>query len=1274
MTALVLKTLSSALADGDHIECVIRGTDVNHDGATPGMTMPSVSAQQSLIRRTYNKAGLDPLASRDQPQYFEAHGTGTPAGDSVEAEAIFRAFREGQEDIDSNKAPLYVGSIKTVLGHTEGSAGIAGVIKASLAVQHGRVPPNLSFNNLSHRVEPFYKRVRILQSAAQWPATHSQPRRASVNSFGIGGTNAHAILESYDQPSSPSGPPERGHIFTPFVFSAVSEKSLRDNLSAYETFLAVNPTTNIHDLAWTLRERRSTFAYRTSFLAGTVDDLRSKIREHLSGSSSPAVRARPTWERGATKVLGIFNGQGAQYARMGAELIEKSSSARKIVDQLESYLAELPEEDRPAWSLKAELQAGASESRVQEATMAQSLCTTVQILLVDLLRAAGVTFSAVVGHSSGETAAAYAAGWISARDAIYIAFYRGIHVLSSQSPNGDSIKGAMLAVGLPMASATELCESEAFSGRVIVAASNSPSSVTVSGDEDAILELKQLLDEGNIFNRRLFVDRAYHSRHMLPCFDGYVSSLHRCHIKGQRPAGAKCTWISSVHDQPVTSGQGLDGKYWAQNLTQPVLFSQALTTALSAGDFDFAIEVGPHPALKQPTIQTMQATLGRKIEYTGTLSRGTDAVEAMATSLGSLWSHLGATAVNLDSYERFMQGGDHRYQVVKGLPTYQWNHDNTYRHESRVSRQMRLRSQPAHPLLGDVCPDSAPHQMSWKNVLRESAIDWLSDHQVQGQVVFPAAGYICTALEALVSLSNGKEIRLVEMRDFVIHHAIPLDQDVEVLTSLVDIVALQTDHTRARFTYSAALGAEANELTLAVSADIDVFWGDMDPTLMPHRAPTPPHMVSVDPTRFYQVMDKLGLGFRGRFGSLASIQRKRTHSSCSVKIMRSEHPSDALIHPAELDSAFQSIFPAYGYPGNDRLSCLHLPQSCELIRVSPGLCRSMKSTTTLAPVDTIITHEGTEDNGFCGDITIFPEDVPYAAIQLQRLKVMPLRQTSTSDDRKIFFGTHWVSSKPQSCSVACDTMISQHERDVLKVLVRVSTFYLRRLDQTVPSDHPSRSDSQYSSYLRYARHITQLVDDGAHKWADKSWPSDTMEIVLEASKPFMGRADIRLMHLVGQEMPRALENKSDMLEVLRASNLLDQYYEDEFGLKQLSSWIGRAASDIVDRHSQMKILETGRPHEPQEKPIIDLTNAEKVLGLAVGRKASFELSARGSIPTLRLISPRHSPRTSMPCLLDMGIGWHSKCSTWRKTPFSKGTPKARTTWLSPSRCSMLRQI
>lgn len=995
--------------------------------------------------------------------------------------------------------------------------------------------------------------------------------------------NAHAILESYNSPLNPFTPSEKAQLFTPFVFSAASERSLRANLSAYAAFLAANTGINVHDLAWTLRQRRSSLTYRASFVANSVGDLRSAIDDYLNGSSSPVVRARPAWKRGTTKILGIFNGQGVQYARMGSELVEKSSVARKIIEQLESYLADLPDADRPTWSLKTELQADALRSRVQEATMSQSLCTVVQILLVDLLRIANITFSAVVGHSSGEIAAAYAAGWITARDAMYIAFYRGLHVSAARSPQGDGIRGAMLAVGLPMAQATALCELAAFSGRITVAASNSPTSVTISGDEDAVSELKELLDEQNTFSRRLFVDRAYHSSHMLPCYEGYINSLQRCRIEAHEPTANDCIWISSVYNRPVTSELGLDGEYWAQNLTKPVLFSQALETALLADEFDFALEIGPHPALKQPAIQTIQATWGVKIEYTGTLFRGTDAVRSMSTSLGNLWSYLGGTSVNLDGYERAMLGGKHHFQVIKGLPIYRWNHDAKYRHESRISRRMRLRSQPSHPLLGDICPDSYPHQMSWRNFLRESEIDWLGDHRVQGQSVFPAAGYICTALEALVSLSGGREIRLVELRDFCIHQAIVLDNDVEVLTSLVDITVLEPDHARASFTYSAALGAEANELTLAVSANIEIFWGDANPTLMVHREPYPPHMVEVDPDRFYQAMEKLGLGFRGSFASLASINRKKANSSCLVRIKPVEDPSELLVHPAELDSAIQSIFPAYGYPGTDRLSCLHLPQSCDLIRVSPALCRSIRSTTTLAPVDATITLYGTEDDGFCGDISVFPENVPYAAIQLQQLKLKPLRQISTSDDRKLFFETHWIGSSPDGRSAASDSVISRYHRDVLEVLIRLSTFYLRQLDQSMPSDHPSSLGAQHSSYLQYARRVTRLVESGEHKWAKKSWLNDTLEDIMEASKPFLDRSDVKLIHLVGQEMPRALNNECDMLDVLHASNLLDDYYQNEFGFSQLSSWIARAASEIAGRHPHMNILEIGQSNRSHSR-------------------------------------------------------------------------------------------
>ena len=603
VATVVLKTLSAALEDGDHIECIIRETALNQDGSTGGITMPSPSAQETLIRSTYAKAGLNLLAQSDRPQYFEAHGTGTPVGDPTEAEAIFNAFyrsHDGSLGL-SGSDPLYVGSIKTVLGHTEGTAGVAAILKASLALQHACIPPNLLFENLSDRVAPFYKDVEILQTAKQWPDALGGTRRASVNSFGFGGANTHAVLEHYDNKSSTCAPASKGKIdiFTPIVFSAFSEQSLRASLSAFMAFLDNgSPQMNLRDLAWTLQQRRSLFPYRVFFSASSLNDLRMQIAANLEQeNTNVGVKALPASKEGATKILGIFTGQGAQYARMGAELIEKSEFARNIIQKLESDLAQLA--DGPTWSLQAEILADDSLSRTNEAILSQPLCTAIQILLVDLLRLAGINFDAVVGHSSGEIAAAYAAGHLAARDAICIAYYRGMHVQKALSPNGTEIKGAMVAVGSSMTDIAELCEDEAFLGRIAFAASNSSSSVTVSGDDDAIVELQVILEDEGKFNRRLKVDKAYHSKHMLPCYEPYVKSLRRCNVKVQEPQHT-CTWFSSVYNRPVDSDMKLADTYWAENMTQPVLFAEALNSALAAGSYDLALEVGAHPALKGP--------------------------------------------------------------------------------------------------------------------------------------------------------------------------------------------------------------------------------------------------------------------------------------------------------------------------------------------------------------------------------------------------------------------------------------------------------------------------------------------------------------------------------------------------------------------------------------------------------------------------------------------------------------------------------------------------
>ncbi|KAK2776557.1 lovastatin nonaketide synthase [Colletotrichum kahawae] len=1149
VAAIVLKTLSAALADNDHIEGIIRETGLNQDGATAGLTMPSATAQRDLIKRTYAKARLDLTVPGDRPQYFEAHGTGTPAGDPVEAGAISSAFFPGGPDTaktTSVSSPLYVGSIKTVLGHTEGTAGVAAILKATLALQNATIPPNLLFNNLNPSVAPFYNNLEIVKTAQSWPqSVNSQPRRASVNSFGFGGANAHAILESYEPSAARSGIPGGAGPFTPFTFSAASEEALRANLAAYLQHLDIHSDINPHDLAYTLRDRRSVFPYRTAIPAASIADLRTKIQTRLDEKETPlGIKTLARLSAKSSKILGIFTGQGAQDPRMGATLIEQSPYARRIIQELETHLAQLPAEDQPTWSLEKELLADPSTSRLDEAAISQPLCTAVQIMLVDLLRSANVQFDAVVGHSSGEIAAVYAAGFLSARDAIYIAYYRDLH-------SGTSMEDAM-----------ELCEDADFDGRITVAASNSVSSVTISGDEDAIEELELILSDEKKFNRRLRVDQSYHSRHMAPCFDPYVDSLRRAGVKAQTPSSSRCTWYSSVLDgKPVELSADLSHIYWAQNMTRPVLFSQATTAAISANSdtvFDVALEIGPHPALKGPAGQNIQDALQQSIPYHGSLSRNQDAVESFSTCLGFLWSRLGGS-VSLQRCEIAMLSEDPQFRVLKGLPTYQWKHETQYWHESRRSRRICLRQEPFHPLLGDISPDSSPHIMRWKNILKPSEIPWLEGHQVQGQIVFPAAGYVSTAFEAARSLAGDQSIRLIELEDFYIRQGFPFesyDAGVEVHVELSRISKSQSDSITAFFTYSAALSGETAELSLVADGELKVFLGETSASLLPERKPTPPHLINVESTRLYNFMDSLEYNFSGPFRSLTGLRRKLGRACCVAKRATTPDSKLLLFHPVELDAAIQSH---------------------RQIRISPAVLACQEGQENVA-IDSTCNREDRSQPGagFSGNFDISFDGSPNVAVQLDQVKFKPVR-SAASDDRNVFYKTHFVPTIPDGDLAAEDIPVTQADTDLLWVLSRIAAFYLRRFDEDVPEDSPTRSESPSCHYLNYARHMTDLLKKGDHKYGRKEWLTDTVEDVVAEidSKGVADNSVVKIMRLVGETMPKVFRGETTMLEHFRTSGLLDEYYAHGFGTMQSSMWLSGIVKQLTDRRPHLNLLEIG---------------------------------------------------------------------------------------------------
>ena len=1180
IAAVVLKTLSAALEDGDHIECLIRETGVNQDGRTRGITMPSATAQTSLIRDTYAKAGLDTNRPSDRCQYFEAHGTGTPTGDPLEAEAVASAFFPDKSDFEASDHDLiYVGSIKTVIGHTEGTAGLAGVLKASLALQNSVIPPNMLFNQLNPSVQPFYGNLKILTKHQHWPAVpFGQPRRASVNSFGFGGTNAHAILESYElaesQTSQASAP-----CFAPFAFSASTDTSLKSQLKAYNEYLAKNPSVNLQDLGFTLNSRRPLFPTKVAFAARTVEALSIQIQRHLEsaqGSDGKEVGVRSSSSE-APAILGVFTGQGAQYAGMAADLILNSDFASKCIDKLENSLSELAPSDRPQWSLKNELLADASSSRVIEAALSQPLSTAIQILLVDILYEAGIRFKAVVGHSSGEIGAAYAAGFISAHDAIRIAYYRGLH--SHLATGKDGVKGAMIAVATSREDAQELCAMDEFEGRITIAAVNSAASVTLSGDEDAVAEAKIIFNDEKKKATILKVDKAYHSRHMALCSDAYIKSMQFCGIEVQDLTNEGCSWYSSVYNQEITSPfLQLKGPYWNENLVRPVMFSQALTTALEQNPFvEAVIEVGPHPTLKGPANMNIQDVLARDIPYTGLLNRGEDSITALTDSFGYLWTRLGERTVDLAGFAGLIEGRV-KGKLIKDLPSYQWDHDRVYWHESRISRAIRRRRDPVHELLGSKCPDSTAVHMSWRNLLRMKEVPWIRGHAIQDQTVFPAAGYIATAIEASWHLPASANAKLIEIQDFVIHQPLVFnDEDlgVETLFSFVNIRIDETGwEASAQFTYHSAPGPESDSLTLMASGRLYLFIGTPSIAELPARAPREPNMVEVETDRFYASLAELGYGYTGPFRALSCLERKLGKASGLLTNPKADHTTDPLmIHPAMLDGAIQAVILAYCYPNDGQLWSLHVPTSISRIRINPHLGALIAGQGVDLTFDSA-TIESSQA-GIVGNVYIFAPHHENALLQVEGMRAVPFTGATSKNDINVFSSMTWGPASLCGETTVGPYRASSEEYDLAYVLERVATFYLRFLDQTIAESHPARTTGAYVGYFNYATHVISQVSAGKHPYAKKEWMSDTLEHILSASKAFPESPDLKIMHIVGREMPQVIRGETTILEHLLPDALLDNYYSNALGFPQFTMWLSRMTAQLTHRYSHLNVLEIG---------------------------------------------------------------------------------------------------
>ncbi|KAI1260823.1 beta-ketoacyl synthase domain-containing protein [Xylariaceae sp. FL1019] len=1123
---VLLKTLSRALADGDEIEGVIRGVDCNADGKTSGITMPNSAAQANLIRQTYQNAGLDPTDFAGRCQYFEAHGTGTAAGDPREAAAIHAAFYEKPPSDENSKesrdlpAPtekLWVGSVKTVIGHTESSAGLAGILKVIACMKHGQITPNLHFKTLNPQVVPYYTNLRVPTAIVPWPdPPPGQPRRASVNSFGFGGANAHAIVELYDPkihlaiirstyPSSASRPealvPARQssdhstsddassatRFYLPLVISAASPKALPDVARSYLGYLDGN-TTDVHRLSWHLYSRRAALPYRVTMSVASQEEALETLHSLLSSNEPTLPGAHIIRDGAATKtirILGVFTGQGAQWPTMSLSLLQQNNVYRRTIRNLDAILKGCPHP--PSWTLEEQIMAAKGTSRVNEAAVSQPLCVAIQIALVNMMRSIGIDFHTVVGHSSGEIAAAYTAARLSARDAILIAYYRGM--VAHTAAGTDKQKGGMIAVGMSESEAAGLLDDPLFSGRVTLAANNSPNSITLSGDLDAINQMHKHLKKQHVFNRILVVEAGYHSYHMTGPAVAYAQVLRGSGVSSSSE-GNEVVWVSSVDGRPRTSQTDLDSGYWVDNILSTVRFREAVEYALTTTDgFDCAIEIGPHPALQGPVAQTATEMGTQNLLYLCPLNRSKDSSLSFSDFLGNMWSIFGSSKVDLNTYISQCRGQTVDRSRLIGLPPYPFDHSTVHWRESRLSRQYHFKTAAPHELLGVRSREDNAYELKWRNVLKRERLPWLEHHSFQGQALLPASGYCIMALDAARSILDGRPASIIEIRDMQILSGISIEKEsagVETLFSLSiapGAKKLQASKViDATFSlYSCPVDSEP-KMEKHVTGSLQVILGDPSVDALPSRHTQLSETMPADPEEFYQMMEGTGLAYTGPFRAIRSIRRRYRYCSATLSRVHPQECTSLDISPATLDACFQSAFLAYASPGDRSLWTSFLPTSIDRIRFSLAALNEStgRAKDDILAVDAEIVRRMYPDRATTSilavDISVFNEK-KEAEVQVEGLSVRALANNQPKDDAEFYLHTI-MDIDPTDEIVGVDSAALEGE-DVLlaESCSRIISFQLEQrrgeASETKASIDKMILDSKHAGYLESVQRAAQ---------------------------------------------------------------------------------------------------------------------------------------------------------------------------------------------------------
>ncbi|KAH7265345.1 uncharacterized protein BKA55DRAFT_636237 [Fusarium redolens] len=913
---VVMKRLSDAIRDNDTIRAVVRATRVNQDGHTTGITLPSKEAQVANINSVYESAGLD----ISQTGYVECHGTGTKAGDWRELKAISESLCTVR-DIDN---PIVVGSIKPNIGHLEGAAGVAGLIKGVLTLEHAKIPPNINFEKPNPDIDFKEWKVKVPTEMLDWPI--SGLRRVSVNCFGFGGTNAHAIMDEAPRYLSARG--LRGNhnsveaitssrstsntkaVFEPqlFVFSSHDKSGVRRIMESHIPYLesqGENDTAFLHNYAYTLGSRRSNLEWKHAVVAKSREDLIVKL-QNIDESLF-----KRTSKNKQPNICFLFCGQGAQFAQMGKDLLPFEA----FRDTLEAGSRYMKNKLASEFDLLEEILKDEAETRISDSRISQPATTAVQMALVDLLDSFHITPNYVIGHSSGEIAAAYASGALTKEEAWEVAYYRGL-VASSLSIETPRTQGSMMVVGLSVLDLDESYDDETYPCEV--ACVNSPRSLTLSGRKENIEGAFKELSAKGIFCRILPVKVAYHSSDMLKIEKEYKSALR---LIDPRQHQKSVTMFSSVTGEKI-DGCDLGNKYWTLNLVSPVVFMSAISTMLqlpSDKSPDIIVELSPSSTLRSPVLDiiTFFGSPAPPV-YRTVLDRKVHGAMSLLHTIAELWAC--GCKFNM---EKVVTRGSYQIPLksLADLPPYPWNHTRSYWHESHLGEATRFREFPRQDLVGAPTSDAISFEPRWRGFLRISENPWIQDHQIHKTTIYPAAGMVTMALQGACQATKSQEDILgYEIINMRIQRAMIVPTTAHGLEMAMNFksVSCTSVHSSQGTAFDFCIYSKQLNSSWEQNASgrIEVRYkrGQWKAAFQKHREEYEllkgSCLEPVVPRQLYELLD------------INLIYIRKSKDACVTKIRipdtRSKMPAKFeyghLIHPATLDSMFQTPFAVENEP------------------------------------------------------------------------------------------------------------------------------------------------------------------------------------------------------------------------------------------------------------------------------------------------------------------------------------------------------------------------